>query len=251
MKLTFLGTGAAFTLENYQSNMLIEKNGKKLLIDCGSDIRFALRDIKLSSNDIDAIYLSHPHADHLGGMEYMAFTTFFNPNKKPIMLFGEDGVLTEAWDHSLRGGLKSIQGKRVRLSDYFDITRVGKNSSFIWEGTEFNIVQVCHIMDGYAIVNSYGLMFKGDNDKTVFITTDTQFAPSQLTTFYDQADIIFHDCETSPFKSGVHAHYDELMTLDVKTKKKLNLYHYQDGDKPDAKKDGFGGWCKKGQSFEL
>ena len=47
------------------------------------------------------------------------------------------------------------------------------------------------------------------------------------------ADIIFHDCETLPFKSGVHAHYEDLKTLDDKTRKKMWLYHYQDNGNSD------------------
>lgn len=38
MNLTFLGSGSAFTTENYQSNIIIDNAGKKLLFDCGSDI---------------------------------------------------------------------------------------------------------------------------------------------------------------------------------------------------------------------
>ena len=252
MKMTFLGSGAAFTLQNFQSNMLIEKNGKRLLIDAGGDIRFSLNEVGLTSRDIDSIYISHSHTDHIGGLEYMGFTTYFDPTKESIKLFCEGELMYNIWDDSIKGGLKSIQGARITLGDYFKKFPIDReNGYFIWEDIKFTIVQVCHIVDCYMIVPSYGLMFKGDNGKNVFITTDTQFAPSQISTFYEQSDIIFQDCETAPFKSGVHAHYTDLATLDKKFKRKMNLYHYQDGEKPDCKKDGFSGWCKKGQVFEL
>jgi len=251
MKLTFLGSGSAFCLDNYQSNMMIEKNGKRLLIDCGGDIRWSLKEKGLTCNDIDGIYISHEHNDHIGGLEYVAFSTYFNPNKEAIKLFGEGEMLDHMWDHSLAGGLNSIQGQKVGLDDYFDVRRIKKNDSFTWEGIEFQLIQVVHVMAEYSIVHSYGLMFTGDKGKKIFITTDSQHCPNQIKTFYADCDVIFQDCETAPYPSGVHAHYTELITLDKAFKNKMYLYHYQDGEKSDCKKDGFTGWVKKGQVFDL
>jgi hypothetical protein len=47
MRIKFLGTGSAFTLKNYQSNLAIEQNGKRLLLYAGGDIR-SLRDAELN-----------------------------------------------------------------------------------------------------------------------------------------------------------------------------------------------------------
>ena len=45
-KLTFLGSGSAFTLgdANYQSNILLQKNFDTMLIDAGGDLRFSLNE---------------------------------------------------------------------------------------------------------------------------------------------------------------------------------------------------------------
>lgn len=72
-----LGTGSAFTMGNWQTNFLISRNGKFLLIDCGSDIRWSMDMIGLSFKDIDAVYISHAHADHIGGLEWLGFTRYF------------------------------------------------------------------------------------------------------------------------------------------------------------------------------
>ena len=65
--------------------------------------------------------------------------------------------------------------------------------------------------------------------------------------------MIFHDCETSPFKSGVHAHYDELKTLKNDVKNKMWLYHYQPNTLTEEKvqQDGFAGFIKKGLDFDI
>ena len=86
-KLLFFGSGAAFTVgaDNYQSNiLLIHEQGDRLLIDCGSDIRFSLHAAGFSYLDITDIYVSHLHSDHAGGLEYMAFTTLIPGAKNPI-----------------------------------------------------------------------------------------------------------------------------------------------------------------------
>ena len=46
LKITFLGSGSAFynDVDNFQSNLLLECQGRSLLIDCGTDIRFSMRE---------------------------------------------------------------------------------------------------------------------------------------------------------------------------------------------------------------
>lgn len=85
----------------------------------------------------------------------------------------------------------------------------------------------------------------------IFLTGDTQHCPHQISKFYDKADFIFHDTETAPYYSKVHAHYDDLKTLDPQTKAKMWLCHYQPNPTQDPIKDGFLGFVKKGQVLEF
>ncbi|MFA5404553.1 MAG: MBL fold metallo-hydrolase [Ignavibacteria bacterium] len=248
MELQFVGCGSAFTTkEYYQSNLLVKKNGKNFLIDIGGDARFGLAELGLSAKDIDAFTLTHAHADHCGGVEWLAFSRYFAPGNKPT-LYGVGSLLHDIWTKSLAGGLESVEGKMLKLEDYFPLHLVSPNETFEWEGIEFRPIQTVHVMNGFKIVESYGYMIQ-DQGERVFFTGDTQFAPNQLTKFYDMADVIFHDSETAPFKSGVHAHYSDLKNLPANIKSKMWLYHYQPGDKPDAVTDGFNGFVVKGQSF--
>lgn len=253
MKLTFLGTGSAFTVgtQNYHSNMILEAHDhKRLLIDCGSDARFSLYELGLSYRDIQDVYISHLHADHVGGMEWLAFSSKFDPRCQKPNLFICETLVHDIWHKVLSGGLCSLQGIVAELSTYFNVHPTATNGSFLWENTSFQLIQTVHIMSGFALVPSYGLLFDACGYK-VFITTDTQFCPHQIMDFYQLADIIFHDCETMSNLSGVHANYSELLTLDPTIKKKMWLYHYNNGELPDAKRDGFRGFAKKGQVFNF
>lgn len=252
MKLQFIGVGSAFTTQKYyQSNMvLIAPSGKKLLIDCGGDARFALWEQGLNFKDIESVYISHLHGDHIGGLEWLALTSFFSKFPRPV-LYTVPELMQELWETSLKGGLETIEGQVATLTTYFDCKPVKCNEYFTWEGWKFSPIQMVHVMSGYKIQHSYGLMMEPVTGpgKKVFLTTDTQYCPYQISKFYDQADLIFHDCETAPFKSGVHSHYDDLATL--KAKGKMWLYHYQPEPKQDPVKDGFLGFVQKGQTFDL
>lgn len=252
MKLRFIGSGSAFTVgaNNYQSNMILESNGKNLLIDCGTDAKIALFELGYTYKDIDALYVSHLHADHVGGIEWLAYTHYFDEKLKKPALFLCDLIENDLWEKVLVGGLRSVDVKNPKLSTYFKLKSVKKNSSFIWEDTRFYIVPTIHVNAKYNQMPSYGLFFKADG-KNVFITTDSQLCPEQIGDFLIKADLIFHDCETMKVKTGVHAHYDELKKLPEEIKSKMWLYHYNPGKLPNAKKDGFKGFVKKGQLFNF
>jgi len=268
MQLLFLGTGSAncdYTY-NWHSNLLISRNNKNLLIDCGGDARHALRQQGYSHNDLDAIYISHLHHDHVGGLENVAQVTMFTPGKEKVKLFAEGGLTTEIWEKSLEGGLEGLEGKRylagekfVSLGTYFDLNPISRNSGFEWEGIHFDMVQTTHVTAKYMTCSSYGLMWNDPDVGTrYFMTTDTQFSPeSTMTAYYDEADVIFHDCETHEgFMSGVHAHFDDLSTFSDEIKSKMWLYHAQDNVwsnfaewNEKAKAAGFKGFLPRGATF--
>ena len=74
--------------------------------------------------DIDAVYISHAHADHLGGMEFLGFTRYFtrkymldarrrgDNSSEPLALptlYCARELVRDVWDHSLRGGMEGLQ----------------------------------------------------------------------------------------------------------------------------------------------
>jgi ribonuclease BN (tRNA processing enzyme) len=253
IKLFFLGSGSAFTVgaDNFQSNMLlISERGNKLLIDCGSDIRFSLHEAGLSHLDITDIYISHLHSDHVGGLEYIGFSTKFDPRcNKPNLYLSKD-LAGGLWNNTLSGGMSSIDGDLADLSTFFEVHQISRASYFTWEKINFYLVKVIHINNGYYLMPSYGLLFD-INGIQVFLTTDTQLYLERLGKYYERANIIFQDCEISEFPTNIHAHYEQLLKLPKKIRKKMWLYGYQPGSLPDAKKDGFCGLVKRGQTFEF
>jgi ribonuclease BN (tRNA processing enzyme) len=253
MKLIFLGSGSAFTVgaDNFQSNMLIiSENGQKLLIDCGSDIRFSLHAIGMSYVQITDIYISHLHSDHIGGLEYIGLCSKFDPHCKKPNLYASKDITIDIWDRAISGGMRFVDGDIFDLNDYFEVYPIKKNGYFIWENIKFHLVQVIHVDSGYLPMPAYGLFFKL-NDRQILVTTDCQLCLNELQEYYEHADIIFHDCETSKFPTPVHARYEQLINLPAEIKHKMWLYGYNPGKLPDASIGGFRGFVKRGQIFEF
>jgi len=254
MQLMFLGTGSAFcvTPNNYQSNLLLTSpSGRRLLIDCGSDVRHSLKAAGLTYSDIDDIYISHLHADHIGGLEYMGFSCKFDPAAELPNLIISNQIGDKLWNKSLAGSMTINEDEDPStVSTYFKYRPVPSENHFQWEGIDFTLVPTKHVVGHNYTVLSYGLLFKINNTK-IYLTTDTKFDPIGLASVLDDADLIFHDCEATGFPTGVHPHYSELVTLPARLKSKIWLYHYDDLNiqRPNAVMDGFLGLVDAGQTF--
>lgn len=254
MKIKAIGRGGAFApLSIGNSNFLFEEDGKLMVFDFGSTAPYILRDeLGINLCDIDAVYLSHEHADHIGGVEHLAFYRYFVPTSSGLperpKLYVASCFIQTLWNHSLKGGLDGHHGKVMSLTDYFECIPIQGNKHFFWQGVKFTPFQTLHINCGFTIKNSYGLFIENPKTrKKGMITGDTVFNRDGLSFLFKESDIIFHDCETYARRSCVHANIEDLKTLEPEVKEKMWLYHYS--DKVDA--PGFAGFVEKFQEFEL
>lgn len=272
-------------LPKWQSNFLLEFDapGKvrsdvfRLVIDCGGDIRHSLAAIGLAMHDIDAWYISHPHNDHIGGLEGIALSTLFYPRytaaKAELLrdtqisaylcehgtlsgtmkpdLIGHTSVLDEAWE-AANPGLRTIQGvEEVRLDSYFEPRPLKSNKNYSQRDAggdwKFYTIVTTHVVAGRDLMPSYGLMFENGAHK-IYFPTDTQlFMPPQVRHFYDQASVVYMDCETG-FASGVHPHISGLRELPDALKRKMWLYHYD--AEPEYAAGEFAGTLRAGMTHE-
>lgn len=84
MRLVFLGTGTSHGVpmlgcscpvclsddehdKRYRSSVLLEKDGKRIVIDTGYEFRLAL--LREGVKSIDAVLYTHAHADHMAGID--------------------------------------------------------------------------------------------------------------------------------------------------------------------------------------
>jgi hypothetical protein len=279
----------------WQSNFLVEfdmpsKRGNgpyRLLIDAGADIRHGLKAIGLSSNDIDGVYVSHPHSDHIGGIEYLALTTFFNPfytkaktewlqgtsiteklflehdwwpippkNTKPD-LFIHQKVLRRL-KRAVGPGLDTLQGVHdVSIETYFDVHVIGKQDNGQTKRYDFEDrngkwmltpIFAMHVISSAEEMPSYGISLEHSSGYHILMPTDiASIMPPQLKLLYQRANRIYMDCETTPFPSGVHPHINDLINEMDKDIQKKCLLYHYDKI-PEYPEGMFYGILKTGDS---
>lgn len=90
--VTLIGTGGMVPLpERYLASCLIEYNGRSILIDCGEGTQISLHKGKLSMNKIDAILITHCHADHVSGLPGLLLTIGNQGRTEPLNIIAPRG----------------------------------------------------------------------------------------------------------------------------------------------------------------
>lgn len=255
LSLFFLGTGNAFTKTAFQTNLLIIKGQDHLLVDCGTLCSYAFENMYNGRiTDIKNLLLTHPHADHIGGVEELALEGKYI-TKRPVNLVITDEFKKSLWEESLKGGIQYSEEGVMTFDDYFNQIKPVRIQKKPFEMFETNVGSINiklfrtrHVTTRKKSLKksqiSYGLII----DDRILFTADTQFNPSQLQFLldkYKKIEVIFHDCDVMGYSRGVHAAYDELVTLPKEIKEKTFLSHYSEAVSTiDALVDGFAGLAK-------
>ena len=258
LSIFFIGTGSAFTKKAFQTNLVVAKGKDHVLIDCGTLCPYVLENTyNTPLSRIDNVLITHPHADHIGGVEEMALVGMYISHHRVNMIVPKI-LKKKLWNESLRGGLQFSENGKMTFEDYFNPLYPKKILSKPFDMFEYNIGSINiklfrtrHVATSKTSFHnsqlSYGMIF---DDKILF-TADTQFNPSQLQYLLGKynIDTIFHDCDIVGYSEGVHATYKQLSTLPKEVKEKIYLCHLTDmeeNEKPDPTKDGFIGYAKPG-----
>jgi ribonuclease BN (tRNA processing enzyme) len=94
MYLQFVGCGDAFG-SGGRFNTCFHVTGERVnfLIDCGASSLIAMKRLGISRNEIQAIFITHFHADHFGGLPFfMLDSQFFSKRTQPLSIAGPPGL---------------------------------------------------------------------------------------------------------------------------------------------------------------
>jgi ribonuclease BN (tRNA processing enzyme) len=101
--VTFAGSGDAFgSGGRYQACIHLRGRGfGPVLLDCGATSLSALKRLGLDPGEVTAVFISHLHGDHFGGLPFLILDGQFSRRTGPLAIAGPPGTarrLTEAME---------------------------------------------------------------------------------------------------------------------------------------------------------
>lgn len=231
MKLTVLGSGTAVPHATRSSAgfWLETSAGKSILLDCSATAIYRAAQENLDWANLDAIWISHFHLDHCGGLAPFLFGTKnaeeTRNRKKPLRIFGATGLkrLINAFD-------AANDYKLLKQPFPVEITEIEPLESFeISKGVRALAADTPHTPESLAI------RIKDENEKTLVYTSDTGFTKS-LINLADGAHLFVTECsflENKPIET--HLELSEAMYLirTAKPKRALLTHFYPPWDTVD------------------
>lgn len=173
------------------TSSLLRLGGKAILIDCGIGVSRSVVEAGVSLLDLDAIFITHLHSDHvveLGPLIYTAWTTGLN---RQLTVYGPDGtesywrnfLQAMAFDHTIR-----IEDEgRPEIADMIRFETLTDGFETEIEGISVRALRVDHP----PVTDCFALRFEHEGNSVVFSADTCYFPP--LGPFAAGADVLVHE----------------------------------------------------------
>jgi len=230
MKFIILGSGTSVPhAERSSSAYWVETEKGKLMLDFSAPAIHRIAQEKLVWPELDAIWISHFHLDHCGGLAPFLFGTKYAPEMqgrtKPLKIFGARG-LRELLETFNRAGHLNFLEQPFPL----EIIEVEPLEKFtVLEDLEAVSFDTPHTEESRAI------RLEDAHGKTLVFTADTGFTKA-LGTFAHGVDLFVMECSfvrNKPVESHLELADAMYLTRYSKAKKIVLTHLYPEWDEVD------------------
>jgi ribonuclease Z len=225
LEVIFLGTGGSVpSARRSTASVLVARGGERLMFDCGEGTQRQLQR-SLGLVQVDAVYLTHFHADHILGLPGLLKSYDLTDRELPLSVYGPPGLVKlfailepiigrigfetelvelapgevvprdeyeiQAFEaaHSARAnGYVLVEAERPGRFDVEEAKRLG-----VVEGPDFARLQAGEEVQGATgAVRSEQVVGPGRPGRTIVVTGDTSPSPATVAAAAD-AELLIHD----------------------------------------------------------
>ena len=232
MELTVLGSGSSVPhSQRASSGYWLRSEGGSVLLDCSAAAVHRMAQEGCDWVNLDAVWISHFHLDHCGGLAPLLFGTKHAPEtqgrKKQMRIFGPAGLrkLLETFDSAYDYGL-------FRQPFPLEIVEVAAGQKSVIAGLEASFFSTPHTDDSHAI------RVQAPNGRSLVYTSDTGYS-DDLAVFARDADLLLIECsfvKETPVK--IHLDANDILQIARSANAKrivlTHLYPEWDGRESEA-----------------
>jgi len=198
IKVTLLGTGTPQPImERFGASILVQAGSESLLFDAGRGCLQRLRQINVSYDKIDALFLTHLHSDHITGLPDLWLTGWLVSKRAvPLDVFGPTGTremlnyLQKAFAFDIK--MRVEDDKRSEDGSKFVVAEIQQGVVYEKNGVKVT----AFLVDHYPVVPAFGYRIDYSGH-TVVLSGDTRYSEN-LISFAKGADLLIHEVAIAP-----------------------------------------------------
>lgn len=233
MRLIVLGSGSSVPHPRRSSSgFWLETSGGTILLDCSPSSIHRMAEEGCEWAALDAVWISHFHLDHCGGLASFLFSVKYAPDtqkrQKPLRIFGPAGI------REIISRFDAVNDYRLLEQPFpVEVIEIETHEPFeIVPGVRAVTAKTPHTPESHAI-------HIRDNEKTLVFTSDTGFH-EPLAALARQTDLFILECSFIRNKPvEIHLELAEAMFLVRKAepRRAMLMHFYPEWDDVDFEKE--------------
>jgi len=193
IKVTILGSGTPrVNIDRFSQSILIEHKNDKFLFDAGRGALLRLNQSRILPNEIENIFFTHLHSDHILGFSDILMTGWVYHRQKPLNIFGPPGTINFV-DSTIKSFEEDIKVRSLP-PESLNVENLKSNIEIIYD--DFIYKKNGLTIETFAVKHepfTYAFGFKIFNSKyCMVISGDTTYS-EQVIEKTKNCDLLIHE----------------------------------------------------------